>query len=752
MGGEGNILEELNRVARRVEQGFKLERRVLSFQEYLNLFSADPIRQCRDAAQYVRDMFDHFGTTTIKRPWGPMTRYRVFDLPWLEALGEQKEALVGQENVQGELYRAVSNFVREGAPKRVLLMHGPNGSAKSTLAACVMRGLEHYSRLDEGALYRFHWVFPNQGKLGGSIGFSQKTGAGPSKDGSFAHLLDDELDARLYVEVRDHPLFLLPTEERAVLLKRIYDELEQQSPPSKWLLHGSLSHKNRQVYEALLGSHAGSLEEVLRHVQVVRYFISRRDRVGAVTLGPQLSVDAGERQITADRSLAALPPSLQSVPLYEAHGELVDAAGGVLEFSDLLKRPLDAFKYLQITAETGEVALGSQNIQTNCVLLASANEIHLAAFREHPEFESFRGRLKLIQCPYLKSWRDEHAIYEAQVAPQITRHVAPHATALPAMFAVLTRMRRPNPERYPEEVRELLSELTAEEKLDLYADGQPPQRLEDDSQKTLRGLVADLYSEGRSQPDYEGRSGASPREMRTVLLDAAQSSQYACLSPFAVLDELNRLCERTSEFAWLNQETQPGGYHDHEKFRKLLRVRLFEWLEDEFRVASGLVEEIKYSELFARYITNVTHWQKGERLLNPLTRKLEDPDERMLEEVEALLGNTEEEKTFRESLIGRVAAWAIDNPGRPVDHSVIFRAELARMREKVFSARRGAVAALTRDMLMLLREEDHRLNDDRRRAARGALDKLVQQFGYDDESAADAAGALVRGPFAEFFD
>ena len=56
------------------------------------------------------------------------------------------------------------------------------------------------------------------------------------------------------------------------------------------------------------------------------------------------------------------PSSLSSVTLFEAFGELVDAAGGVLEFSDLLKRPLDAFKYLQITAETGEVPLRTQNV------------------------------------------------------------------------------------------------------------------------------------------------------------------------------------------------------------------------------------------------------------------------------------------------------------------------------------------------------------------------------------------------------
>src|SRR5690606_20909386 len=149
----------------------------------------------------------------------------------------------------------------------------------------------------------------------------------------------------------------------------------------------------------------------------------------------------------------------------------LEAAGGVLEFSDLLKRPLDAFKYLQITAETGEVSLRSQNVQVNCVFLASGNEVHLGAFREHPEFESFRGRLELTRVPYLRSWIDEQQIYDAQIVPQVRKHVAPHATRMAAMFAALTRMRRPNADRYDKPLRNVVGDLTAIEKLDLYATG-----------------------------------------------------------------------------------------------------------------------------------------------------------------------------------------------------------------------------------------------------------------------------------------
>jgi predicted Ser/Thr protein kinase len=377
-------LAELDAIASSLARRFREERRVLSFQQYLELFSSNPIRYGRDAARYVRDMFDHFGTRTVKKPWGELTRFKLFDLPWeISATEGAHEGariayhsrdfpLVGQEELQAEVYRVLCNFVREGRANRLILMHGPNGSAKSTLAACILRALEHYSTLDEGALYRFHWVFPSRKTTRGSIGFGGDVKASAADGESYAHLEDDQIDARLVIELRDHPLFLLPVRERRALVLKLYEDAGATEPPPEWLMSGRLSHKNQQVFEALLVASGGSLVETLRHVQVERYFISRRYRIGAVTIGPELSVDAGERQITADRSLAALPTSLQATTLFEAHGELVEASGGVIEFSDLLKRPLDAFRYLQLTLETGEVSLPQQTLQTRASAAASS--------------------------------------------------------------------------------------------------------------------------------------------------------------------------------------------------------------------------------------------------------------------------------------------------------------------------------------------------------------------------------------------
>ncbi len=742
------ILDDLGEISRDIERGFNEERRVLSFEEYLDLFASDPVRYTRDAARYVRDMFDHYGRTDVERPAGTHTRFRLFDLPWRQDGERRRDALVGQESVQGELYRVLSNFVREGRPNRLILLHGPNGSAKSTVAAAVMSALEHYSSLDDGPLYRFHWVFPTEGLLKGAIGFADKRGA-RAKDKSYAHLPDDQIDSRVHMEVRDHPLFLLPAPQRQVVLERAYERAGVEGEPPEWLLRGRVSHKGRQVLDTLMMSYDGDLSEVLRHVQIERYFISRRYRVGAVTLGPQLSIDAGERQVTSDRSLAALPTSLQAVTLFEAFGELVDATGGVLEFSDLLKRPIDAFKYLQITAETGEVALRSQNLQLNCVLLGSGNENHLAAFREHPEFASFRGRLELVRCPYLRSWTDELAIYDAQIAPQARTHVAPHATELAAMFATLTRMRRPDPDAYEKPLSAIVSELTAFEKMDLYGSGTTPARLDDESAKLLSANVPVIFRESDPYPIYEGSIGASPRAMRTVLLDAAQSEHYDCLSPFAVLDELDKLCERTSEYEWLQQERLPGGYHDHVQFRELLKARLLDMLEDEVRVASGLVEETRYSDLFDRYITHVSYWVKGEKVRNEVTGAHEEPDARLMEEVEALLGSTDKAEPLRHSLINRVAAWAIDNPDEPMDNERVFKPQLAKLRDAVFSERRVAVAKLCRDAVLVLSGDTGGFDDARRSAADGLVGEMKSRFGYEDSSVKDAGAALLRERYAE---
>lgn len=740
----------LEEITSAVRERYRTERRLLSFDEYLAELAAHPTRHARDASRYVRDAFVHYGTREVERPWGAARRFNLFDLAFLEE-SQRRDALVGHEALQNELFRVLSNFAREGRPNRVVLLHGPNGSAKSTLVGCLFRALEHYSTLDDGALYRFHWVFPSQKTLRGPLGFGGEGGPTLPADKSFAHLDESQIEARLVVEVRDHPLFLLPTADRRALLAELSPK--DAEPPPDWISRGQLSQKNQQVVDALMTTYKGDLSEVLRHVQVERTFVSHRYRVAASTVGPQMAVDASERQVTADRNLAALPTALQAVTLFEAHGELVEAQGGVLEFSDLLKRPLDAYKYLQLSVETGEVALSQQSLQLNCVMVGSANEVHLDALREHPEWASFRGRFELIRAPYLLSYLDERAIYDAQIVPQLRVFVAPHATTIAAMFAVLSRMQKPQPARYSGEMARIAASLSAFEKLELYARAALPERLDADAKKALRAQLDELVTESARDAAYEGRVGASPREMRAVLLNAAQHPELGHLSPLGVLEELAHLVARRHEFDWLQLAPLDGGYHDPVAMLEELRGHLFDTWEEEMRIASGFVDEATYAELFERYVMHVGVWTKGEKLRNRATGADEDPDGAMMEAVERLLGVTGHGVEYRQSLFNAIAAWAIDHPGQKVEPLVVFPDHVTRMRKTVFAERRRAVALLCRDLVVRLRDGARSgLPADRAREVDRMLETLRARFGHDAASARDAASSLVRWRFAELVD
>ncbi|MEM1415103.1 MAG: serine protein kinase PrkA [Myxococcota bacterium] len=744
-----SVAAELARTADEVHERFRAQRRVLSFAEYLQLVRGHPLRHARDAATYLRDAFDHFGSYQVERPWGGqgrVRRWRLFDLPFAGAgaTGRGSDRLIGQEELQNAVYRTLQGFHREGRPNRLLLLHGPNGSAKSTFAGCLMAALEAYSRLDEGALYRFSWVFP-RGEKGTGIGFT--TGSdGPAPGESYAHLPEERIDAKLPSELRESPLLLLPLEARRRFLAEAFEDAgAKDARVPERIARGELGHRNRAILDALLTAYRGDLGRVLAHVQVERWEMSRRYRVGAVTIGPQMAVDAGERQITADRSLGALPASLSALSLYETVGELVDGQGGLIEYSDLLKRPLDAWKYLLLAIESGDVALQRSNLALDSVLLASSNELHLKAFQEHPEYHSFRGRLVLLRVPYLRDVAQEQGIYDAQILPQIRMEVAPHVTYVAALWAVLTRLRRASADRFDDrELGKLAADLTPLEKADLYATGAVPRRLDPDQAKQLRGGAQAIHSERRGSTDYEGLFGASPREMRMLLLDAVAASEgEGCLAPPALLDRLEAFCERDDyEFLKLAPDR---GYHDAKAFVSRVRERWLDRVEDELRTSTGLVSEAQVRDLFERYVLHASHFVKGERVRNPHTGDLEAADEELMSGVEETLG-AEDGPAFRRDLMSAVANWAIENPGVEAEPASLFPRYLESLEEAYFAERRRQLRGLGEDVLALLRD-DGPTPEDREGAAR-TLGTLRERFGYGDAGARIALGALLAARYA----
>jgi predicted Ser/Thr protein kinase len=741
---EGGLKTALETIRREVKARFESQKRVLSFREYLDLVQQSPRRHTRDAARYLKDCMDFFGSYDVSKPTGTYKRWKLFDLELSRGdRGRQAELrlrdrLAGHEAAQAAFYRILDGFEREGRANRLVLLHGPNGSAKSTFVACLMRGLEAYSETDDGALYRFSWIFPRS-REGGGIGFTTAADELGHAD-SFAHLPEERIVAKLQSSVREHPLLLLPRDVRQQLISSAYEVAEVSEAAPDWVWAGQLARKNQQIFQALLTAYRGDLDRVLAHVQVERFYVSRRYRVGAVTIGPQMSVDASERQITADRSIESLPASLSALTLFEPYGELVDASGGIVEFSDLLKRPLEAWKYLLLAIENGEVSLQMSNLPINAVMVASSNELHLSAFRQHPEYNSFRGRIVRIRMGYLLDVHREREIYDGQIVPQIPKHVAPHTTYVAALWAVLTRLRRPDASRFASsELGTIVASLTPLEKVDLLSDGIVPARFDADQAKILASGIVEVLEEGATASDYEGISGASPREVRMLLLDSAADFAEACLSPANLLNRIAEFCER-DDYEFLKAQTD-GPYRDHRAFVDQVRERWLDLVESELRAASGLIDEQSPMSLFDRYVNHVSHWVKKERIYNPVTGKDENPDIDLMRRVEEKL-DADDAQEFRNELLSAIAAWAIDHPDRDVDYEALFPHYIERLRQAYFDERRGQVGEIGRAMMAVL-DEDDGLEANLREAAQQALQVLIGVYGYQRSSVKVALGALI---------
>jgi serine protein kinase len=746
----------LSQTAADLRDSYARNRRVMSFGEYLTLFVNDTARHVRSAAQYIRDVFDHFGTETVRSPRGVLTRWKLFDCPWDDGKGSLK----GQEEMQASVFRLISNFAREGRTNRLILLHGPNGSAKSTFVGCVQRAMEHYSMLDEGALYRFNWIFPSARIAKGGIGFGSGAGGGGGTVNleaagaaeTYAYLDDELVEAKIVDELRDHPILLLPRPKRRELIDdRLGPEISAGFRPAQSLTAGDLSHRNRQIFEALLSSYRGDLSKVLRHVQVERFYVSRRYRQAVSVVEPQLAVDARARQLTMDRSLASLPPALQSLTLYEFQGELVDGNRGLIDFADLLKRPIDAFKYLLGTVEEGRISLDVASVEVDTVFIASSNEGYLSAFKEIPEFQSFKGRIELVRAPYLLDFRVEQQIYESYIravtGPAAEKHVAPHVAWVTALWAVLTRMKKPMPEKYPKGLAELVARLGPMEKALLYAGQGPSDGFSPEQLRDLQAGVERVARESDAYPNYEGRSGASPREMKLLLMNAAQSPKFKCLSPFAMFDELEDLVRGVTIYEFLKQEPLSGGYHENRKFIFQVRDRLIDKIDDEVRTSMGLVEERRYIEQFERYVSQVSYWTKREKVPNPVTRRDEDPDEEFMTDIERMLdvgasGGRRED--FRREVIAKIGAWSLDHPGQKPDYEQIFPRPIAELREAFFGDRKKQVRKINEDLLVYLVDGGAKMLPDAAAAARSTLETLKSRFQYCDHCAKDAVLALVR--------
>jgi len=135
---------------------FQKENWVGSFEQYLELVHQNP-RITRNAFERIFDMISSYGVEDYERLREKRLHYNFFDDP----LNNGLDAVYGLDDTLELLVNSLKSAAQGyGIEKRVLLLHGPVGSSKSTIARLLKKGLEHYSASDEGALYTMGWADP----------------------------------------------------------------------------------------------------------------------------------------------------------------------------------------------------------------------------------------------------------------------------------------------------------------------------------------------------------------------------------------------------------------------------------------------------------------------------------------------------------------------------------------------------------------------------------------------------------------
>ncbi|OLD62603.1 MAG: serine protein kinase, partial [Acidobacteria bacterium 13_1_40CM_2_68_5] len=500
---------------------------------------------------------------------------------------------------------------RYGTEKRVLLLHGPVGSSKSTIVRLLKKGLEDYSRTPEGALYTFTWVV--QGDIGRKKSDQNEIIACP---------------------MHEEPLHLVPEELRPEVLRMLN---EGRPEGERVVLEGDLCPSCRQTYRELVLRYGGDWTKIVSHVRVRRLILSEKDRVGIGTFQPKDEKNQDSTELTGDINYRKIAEygSDSDPRAFNFDGEFNVANRGLIEFIEVLKLEV-AFLYDLLGASQEHKIKPKKFAQTDIdeVIIGHTNEPEYRKLQHNEFMEALRDRTVKIDIPYITKLSEEIKIYEKDYNPSRIKgkHIAPHTLEMAAMWAVLTRLEEPKK-----------ADLTLLQKLRLY------------NGKTLPGFTEDNVKELRKEAMREGMDGISPRYIQDKISNALVSDKgEGCINPFMVLNELE---------SGLRHHSLITSEELRKRYRDLLGVVKQEYediAKNEVQRAISADEEA-IARLCSNYIDNVKAYTQRERVRNKYTGQDEEPDERLMRSIEEKIDIPENRKDdFRREIMNYIGALAVE--------------------------------------------------------------------------------------------
>jgi serine protein kinase len=610
-------------------EAFRQEHWQGSFAEYLDLVKREP-RITRTAYQRVYDMILSYGSYPLEggKKEG-LVRFRFFDDPE----NDGRDAIFGLTRPLMELVNVFkSAALKYGTERRVILLHGPVGSSKSTIARLLKRGLERYARSDEGALYTFGWKEP---------------------DGTTT-----------WDPMHGEPLQLVPPEQRDDICNYL-NEGRDADKDYVVEITGDICPLSRYYFQERLEAADGDWTKVLENIVVKRLLFSEQDRIGIGTFQPKDEKNQDSTELTGDinyRKIAQF--GSESDPrAFNFDGEFNIANRGLIEFIEVLKLDV-AFLYDLLGASQEHKIKPKKFAQTDIdtVIIGHTNEPEYRKLQSNEFMEALRDRTIKIDIPYVTKLSEELRIYEKDYNAKRVRgkHIAPHTLEVAAMWAVLTRMEEPKN-----------AGLTLLQKLKLY------------NGKTLPGFTSDNVAQLRKDARHEGMLGISPRYVQDKISNAlVVNTDSTSLNPFMVMNELD---------AGLKHHSLIQSDELREHYRQMISVVKEEYtdvVKNEVQRAIAADEEA-LTRLCGNYIDNVKAYTQRERVKNKFTGQDEEPDERLMRSIEERIDIPDSRKDdFRREIMNYIGALALD--GKKFDYRTNERLQKA-LEMKLFEDQKDTI-------------------------------------------------------------
>ena len=629
-----------------------------TFGEFLRTIVPGQARQlARSSHEYLWDMLCWFGRNS------PCTQTNVS----VQLTGQTASPTPGQNGAASEAAGAKELFKRElfgiddslgrvvdyfkaaaagsDVGRRLLLLLGPPSGGKSTMAILLKRGLEEYSHTDEGAIYALQ--------------------------GSPMH---------------ESPLNLVPASLRAEFRETYGVDIKGELSP--WA-------RDRLGRE---------FEGDFLRMPVERIFLSEAARVGVGTYAPHdpTTADLADLVGSVDLSKVAQYGDEGDPRAWSWSGAVYAASRGMLEMIEILKVKREfLYLLLTLTQEKNVKVSRFPLIYLDETILAHTNLAEFHKFLQEKENEALLDRMVIVKVPYTLSYTEESRIYGKLVsaAPAFRDvHLDPHALRLAAVFAVLTRLQKPEREG-----------LDLSKKLRLYAG------------ESVEGFPENEVTRLRAEAPEEGLTGVSPRFIVNSISNAITRSDKKSLTSMEVLLALKDSIETDARMdskakkLWID-------------YLVLARKDFYNrWVKEDVHRALFASFEDEAQQLLDKYLDEVEAALDHREVTDPITGESRPADERFLRSVEEKIKVSESGKlTFRQEVVRKaMVAYKIGEKFTLNSH--------ARMREAIeqylFEERRDVLRLVT---------SAARPDDEARRKISAVQERLTSEYGYDEHSAKEA--------------